>query len=160
METQCPVCSSELKIYDGEVDQYCPNINCDARIVQSLSHFVSRNAMNIEGLSISTIETLFENKLVRTINDLYSLENNKDAFLKLDGYKDTSVNNVLSSIENSKSSNLSNLIFGLGIKHIGLRAAKDLILTYSSIEELLSIKYEDLLSIPDFGEVKAKSLSE
>lgn len=154
----CPSCGSKLKIFDGEVDQYCININCPDRILESFIHFVSKKAMNIEGLSIKQIEKFRDLNWIKKISDIYDLKNHREELLKMEGYKEKAVNNLLSSIENSKKQNLNNVLFSLGIRHIGEKTSFDLARKYKDLEIIKNLKYEDLLNDDDFGEVKSSSI--
>ncbi|BDV02696.1 MAG: DNA ligase [Candidatus Hepatoplasma vulgare] len=154
----CPSCNSELKIFEGEVDQYCININCPDRILEIFIHFVSKKAMNIEGLSIKQIEKFRDLGWIKKITDIYNLENHKEELLNMDGYKEKSVNNLLSSIENSKNQNLNNVLFSLGIRHIGEKTSFDLARKYKDLEIIRNLKYDELLKDDDFGEVKSGSI--
>ncbi len=154
----CNACNNPLYREEGEVDQYCKNKNCPSRIIESLLHFSSRDAMNIEGLSIKQIQKFVELDWIKDVADIYLLKEKKEEILKLEGYKDKSVFNLLSSIEKTKNNDLSRLLFGLGIRHIGKKTAKDIARTFGSIEEIENTSFEFLLEQMDLGEVKAKSI--
>ncbi len=154
----CNACNNPLYREEGEVDQYCKNENCPSRIIESLLHFSSRDAMNIEGLSIKQIQKFVELDWIKDVADIYLLKEKKEEILKLEGYKDKSVFNLLSSIEKTKNNDLSRLLFGLGIRHIGKKTAKDIARTFESIEEIENTSFEFLLEQMDLGEVKAKSI--
>lgn len=156
--TRCPSCNNELKIFEGEVDQYCININCPSKIIESLIHFSSKKGMNIEGLSIKQIEKFYNLGFLKKVTDIYKLEKYRDKILQLEGYKEKSVNNLLTSIENSKEQNLNNLIFAMGIRYIGEKTSLDLAKKYKSIEKIKQIKYDDLINDENFGITKANSI--
>lgn len=156
VKTHCPTCSLKLKRKEGEVDQYCLNKACPSRILESIIHFVSRNAMNIDGLSIKQIEKFINKGWIKDVSDIYKLKEHESDLYKLDGYQKKSINNLLDSIENSKETTLNRLLFGLGIRHIGKKSAKDLAQHHESIDELRSLGYEQLLEQNDLGEVKSK----
>ena len=124
MINNCPICETRLIKKEGEVDYYCPNPNCPARHIESFIHFVSRPAMNIDGLGDRLMEDLYNFKFISTIPDIYRLSSKKDDLTKLEGYGEKSVTNLLNAIENSKSNSLELLIFGLGIKNVGKEKAK------------------------------------
>ena len=132
MINNCPICETRLIKKEGEVDYYCPNPNCPARHIESFIHFVSRPAMNIDGLGDRLMEDLYNFKFISTIPDIYRLSSKKDDLTKLEGYGEKSVTNLLNAIENSKSNSLELLIFGLGIKNVGKEKAKILAKTYKS----------------------------
>ena len=124
----CPYCGTLTEIRkDKETEVlYCPNDDCNGRILGKISHFVSKPAMNIEGLSVNTIEFLLENDLISTYKDLYHLKEHKDFLLNAEGFKDTKVNNILSAIEKSRKCKLSNFIISLGIPLVGKTASKEI----------------------------------
>src|SRR5699024_7454650 len=132
------------------------NPNCAAQLKEGLIHYVSRNAMNIEGLGEKVIEQLFEANLVHTIADLYRLK--REELLKLERMGEKSVNNLLSAIEASKENSLERLIVGLGIRHIGAKAARTLAMHFKSMERLKEATYEDLIAIDEIGDVMAEAV--
>ena len=160
MIQNCPMCNTKLIKKDGQVDYYCPNELCPARKVEALIHFVSRDAMNIEGLGTEIVEELYNLGFVKNIVDFYYLKNKKDEIMQFDGYGEKSVNNYLNNIESSKSNSLDRLIFALGIKGIGSKTAKLLTKHYNSIYELMDAKESDLQNIKDIGSILAKNIVE
>ncbi|MGN0961541.1 MAG: NAD-dependent DNA ligase LigA, partial [Christensenellales bacterium] len=150
----CPCCNSEL-VYD-DVNIYCPNNLCPDRVVARLTHFASKNAMNIEGLSDKTIRQLYDILNITRFSHLYNLSSNELGVL--DGFKSKKINNLLSSIEQSKKPKLSNFIFALGINGVGEKTAKDLSKTFKTLDNLKNATLEDLLSIKDIGEVIAQNI--
>ncbi|NOQ50137.1 MAG: NAD-dependent DNA ligase LigA [Mycoplasmataceae bacterium] len=156
--TQCPSCRTKLIQTENEVDKYCPNSKCFSRIDEGLIHFASRQAMNIEGLSDKQIISFRELNLIKEIPDIYRLVEKKDELLLLKGYKEKSVNKLLNAIDLSKKNSLSQLLFGLGIRHIGYKSSKDLANRYLNIDDLIKITYEKFLTDVDFGDVKATSV--
>ncbi len=154
----CPSCESELLRIDGEVDQYCTNEKCPDRLKESIIHFVSRNAMNIDGLSTKQVEKFIKLGYIKNFSDLYLLKNYRDDILNLEGYQEKSVNSLLDSIEKSKDMPLDKFLFGLGIRHIGSKTARDIAKRFSSIENLMNVTYEDLMDNNDLGEVKSNSI--
>ena len=158
MITNCPICDAKLIKKEGEVDYYCPNPNCPARHIESFIHFVSRPAMNIDGLGDRLMEDLYNFKFISTIPDIYRLSSKKDDLTKLEGYGEKSVTNLLNAIEVSKSNSLERLLFGLGIKNVGKEKAKILAKTYKTIDNLSKAKYDELVEIPDIGPIIAKNI--
>lgn len=158
MINNCPICETRLIKKEGEVDYYCPNPNCPARHIESFIHFVSRPAMNIDGLGDRLMEDLYNFKFISTIPDIYRLSSKKDDLTKLEGYGEKSVTNLLNAIENSKSNSLELLIFGLGIKNVGKEKAKILAKTYKSMDNLSKATYDELVEIPDIGPIISKNI--
>lgn len=158
MITNCPICDTRLIKKEGEVDYYCPNPNCPARHIESFIHFVSRPAMNIDGLGDRLMEDLYNFKFISTIPDIYRLSSKKDDLTKLEGYGEKSVTNLLNAIENSKSNSLELLIFGLGIKNVGKEKAKILAKTYKNMDNLSKATYDELVEIPDIGPIISKNI--
>ena len=158
MITNCPICDTRLIKKEGEVDYYCPNPNCPARHIESFIHFVSRPAMNIDGLGDRLMEDLYNFMFISTIPDIYRLSSKKDDLTKLEGYGEKSVTNLLNAIENSKSNSLELLIFGLGIKNVGKEKAKILAKTYKNMDNLSKATYDELVEIPDIGPIIAKNI--
>ena len=153
--TNCPCCGATLE--DTETELYCPNhLGCRQQIVLKLVQFASRNAMNIDGLSIKTIEQLYDKFNIRTFSDLYKLTANQ--LSELEGFKDKKINNLLSSLEKSKKVNFSNLIFALGIDNVGVKTAKQLANHFKNIENLKSVSIEDLIALNDIGELIATDI--
>ena len=158
MITNCPICNTKLIKKEGEADYYCPNINCPARHIESFIHFVSRPAMNIDGLGERLMEDLYNFKFISTIPDIYRLKDKKDSLTKLEGYGEKSVTNLLNAIEVSKSNSLERLLFALGIKNVGKEKAKILAKKYRNIASLSKASYEELTDIPDIGPIIAKNV--
>lgn len=156
MPTTCPVCHTEL--IKVEADHYCPNVNCAARHEEGLVHFISRNALNIDGLGEKTIIKLIELGKVKEYVDIYRLTS--DDLYELEGFKDKSVNNALNSIKKSLSVNPSNFIFGIGIKHVGLETAKEIMKVVKTLTDFVNVDYETLINIPQVGDIIAKSILE
>ncbi len=154
----CPSCENDLIRVDGEVDQYCTNESCPSRLKESIIHFVSRNAMNIDGLSTKQIEKFIKLDYIKNFSDLYLLKERRDEILNLEGYQEKSVTSLLNSIERSKEMPLDKFLFGLGIRHIGSKTARDLAKSYSSISELTNVTFDELMDNCDLGEVKSNSI--
>ncbi|MDA3969075.1 NAD-dependent DNA ligase LigA [Helicobacter ibis] len=152
--TNCPICNSKLLIEEKLIK--CQNIDCKARIKNTLIHFVSKNALDIEGLGKSIIEILYTNNKIEKIEDIYSL--NSDSFEGLEGFKDKKINNIIEGIEGTKNSPLWRFINALGIEHIGQGASKKLALVFGL--DFYAKSYDDYLNIDGFGEEMANSLVE
>ena len=158
MITNCPMCDTKLVKKEGQVDYYCPNEKCPARHVESLIHFVSRDAMNIDGLGDRIMEDLYNFKFIGSIADIYSLKRYEKELIRLEGYGDKSVSNLLEAIEKSKTNSLEKLIFALGIPHVGAKTAKILAIKFETMDNLENASFDDLVKIPDIGDIIAKSI--
>lgn len=156
MPTTCPVCGSKLRKDPEEVVFRCENINCPAQIKRRLVHFASRSAMDIEGLGEAMVEQLVDKGLVKDIADIYNLT--YDQLINLERMGDKSVRNLLSAIEKSKHRSLADLIFGLGIRHVGRHAAEILAKEFESLDELMETPLERLTKIREIGPVMAESI--
>ncbi|SFE62379.1 DNA ligase (NAD+) [Bacillus sp. OV194] len=156
MPTHCPECESELDRLDGEVALRCLNPQCPAQIREGLIHFVSRNAMNIDGLGEKVIAQLFRENLIQDVADLYKLK--KEELLKLERMGEKSVDNLLDAIEKSKENSLERLLFGLGIRHVGAKAAKTIAQVFETMDRLSSAAKEELIAIDEVGEKMADSV--
>ncbi len=158
MIRQCPICATQLLKKEGQVDWYCPNEECPARHIEGFIHFVSRPAMNIEGLGESIMEDLYNFHFVERLSDIYQLHNHKEALTKLEGYGEKSVHKLLQSIEQSKQNSLEKLLFGLGIPNVGSEKAKVLAKHFKTLEHLMVATKEELVNIYDIGEVIADNI--
>ena len=158
MLDKCPVCGADAVREEGEAAVRCIGIECPAKQYRNILHFVSREAMNIKGLGDSIIEELLNRKLISNIADLYNLKLEDIASLKKNGTK--FAQNLIDSLNESKKNEFYRLINGLGIRHIGVKAAKQLAKRYKTIDELKNASYESLLEIDDMGEIMAKSVYE
>ena len=154
----CPMCGSKLVRKENQADYFCLNENCPARNIEKLCHFVSRKAMNIDGLGDKIIEDFFNLNYVKDVTDIYKLDKYREELIELEGYGNKSINNLLEAINNSKNNSLEKLLFGLGIPNVGEKTAKILAMEYESIDKLMSISYEELKDIPDIGNIIAKSI--
>lgn len=152
----CPACSSKAVRLEGEVAYRCENINCPARLKESLIFFASRSAMDIEGMGPSLIDQLVEKNLVNTLEDIYQLDEVGLAGLERMGQK--SAANLVKAIEESKKRSLHRLITALGIKHIGAKTARLLTEKYHKLDDFLNLSETDLLGIPEIGPKMAESL--
>lgn len=160
MIERCPICNSPLEKKPGQIDHYCLNPNCPARHIEGLVHFVSRHAMNIDGFGEKIMEDFFNLGFIKSITDIYHLENHKEDLVELEGYGHKSVDNLLEAIENSKQNSLERLLFGLGISGIGDKTALLLARTYKTLENLATKTKEELQELKDIGPILAKNLEE
>jgi DNA ligase (NAD+) len=158
MPKQCPVCGSEAIREPGEAATKCVNMSCPAQIRRSLFHFVSRDAMNIDGMGPQIITLLMDKGFVTNAADIYTLKDREQELIGLERMGEKSVSNMLDAIEASKQNPLERLIFALGIKMIGQRAAKLLAESFQDIYELEAADFERLIAIPEIGEKMAVSL--
>jgi len=157
MTMECPICGSSL-VKKGNVDYFCVNDECPKKNIESLIHFASRNAMNIDGLGDEIIEDFYNEGFIKSIPDFYNLKKFQDNIIDLEGYGLKKVTNLLEAIENSKNNSLERLIFGLGISGIGAKNAKLLASRYNNIHNLENATYEELVEIRDIGDVLAKNI--
>ena len=160
MIDNCPMCDTKLVKKEGQVDYYCPNKKCPARHIEGLIHFVSRNAMNIDGLGDRIIEDFYNFHYIETIVDIYSLKEHEKELTRLEGFGEKSIKNLLDAIENSKNNSLERLLFGLGIPHVGAKTAKILATHYDTLDNLINASEEELTNIQDIGNIIAKSIIE
>lgn len=156
MPDHCPACNSKLVHLDDEVALRCINPDCPAQLKEGIIHFVSREAMNIEGLGEKIIEQLFDAGLIKSIADLYRLK--KEDLLPLERMGEKSVQNLLTAIEASKQNSLEKLIFGLGIRHIGEKAASLLAKNFKTMDALKNATFDELVAIDEIGEKMAESV--
>lgn len=156
MPDKCPVCGEETVRLEGEAAVKCINISCPAQIRRGIIHFVSRDAMNIDGMGESIITTLLDNGIINDISDLYYMDFEK--IVTLDRMGEKSVSNLMNAIEKSKANELWRLINGLGIKFVGVKGAKLLANRFSSMDEIMNAKFEDLIEIDEFGEIMSDSV--
>ena len=159
MIKECPMCHTNLIKKEGQVDYYCSNTKCPARHIESLIHFVSRDAMNIDGLGDRIMEDFYNFGFIGSVADIYSLKEHEQDLKRLEGFGDKSITNLLSAIEKSKENSLEKLIFGLGIPHVGAKTAKLLAGYFKEMDNLEKTTIEDLINIPDIGEIIAKSVT-
>lgn len=156
MPDKCPVCGEETVRLEGEAAVKCINISCPAQIRRGIIHFVSRDAMNIDGMGESIITTLLDNGIINDISDLYYMDFEK--IVTLDRMGEKSVSNLMNAIEKSKANELWRLINGLGIKFVGVKGAKLLANRFSNMDEIINAKFEDLIEIDEFGEIMSDSV--
>lgn len=158
MPAACPSCGEPVVHLEGETALRCVNPECPAQSLRNLIHFASRNAMAIDGLGEAVAEQLTDKGLVHTVADLYSLR--KEDLLTLDKFKEKSATNLLTAIENSKGNNLDKLVFGLGIRNIGDKAAALLAEKFGTMEDLSQATNEQIAEIEGIGAVMAQSVTE
>ncbi|HEY8343500.1 MAG TPA: NAD-dependent DNA ligase LigA, partial [Calditerricola sp.] len=156
MPTHCPACGSALVRFEGEVALRCVNPSCPAQIVEGLIHFASRDAMNIEGLGERVCQQLFDHGLVRNVADLYFLD--RDELHRLERMGPKSADNLLAAIERSKANSLERLVYGLGIRFIGAKAAKTLAQHFGTLDRLMAATSDELLTVPEIGPKMADSV--
>ncbi|MEH7587127.1 DNA ligase (NAD(+)) LigA [Priestia aryabhattai] len=156
MPTHCPECESELVRLEGEVALRCINPSCPAQIREGLIHFVSRNAMNIDGLGEKVISQLFREQLIKDVADIYTLT--KQQLIELERMGEKSADNLIAAIEASKENSLERLLFGLGIRHVGAKAAKTLAQHFETIDKLTKATYDELVAINEIGAKMADAI--
>ena len=156
MINNCPVCG--LPLIRKDAMHFCCNPHCDARQIESIIHFSSREAMDIEGLGERVAEQFFNQGFFRNVKEIYTLANHREEIISLDGWQSKSVDNLINAIEKSKENSLERVLFGLGIKEVGVKMAKTLARKYMNIDNLIAASEEELLEIPDVGPVVAKSI--
>ena len=158
MIDRCPMCKEKLEKNAGQVDYYCKNEKCPKRNIEGIIHYVSRDAMNIDGLGEEIVEELYNLGFIKNISDLYFLKNKKEKIMEFDGYGEKSVNKIIENIEKSKENSLERLLFGLGIREIGTKTAKILASNFSNMDMLMQASIEELESIKDIGKITAESV--
>ena len=157
MIDKCPICGSAL-VKKGNVDYFCVNDECSKKNIESLIHFASRGAMNIDGLGDEIIEDFYNEGFIKNIPDFYHLVDYKENIIDLEGYGNKKVNNLLAAIEESKNNSLEKLLFGIGISGIGAKNAKLLASRYKTMENLENATYEELVAIRDIGDILARNI--
>ncbi|CAN5307880.1 NAD-dependent DNA ligase LigA [soil metagenome] len=155
--TKCPECGTPLIRKDGEANHYCPNDKgCPTQIKGRIEHFIQRKAMNIDSLGERTISQLYDLGVVKSPADLYDLT--REDIMKLEGFKDLSTRNLLTGIENSKSTPFESVLFGIGIRFVGKTVAEKLAKYFKNIDNLRKASYDELLNAPEVGEKIAESV--
>lgn len=154
----CPSCGEKVYRDEDEAAIRCINPECPAQLLRNLIHFCSRDAMDIEGLGPAIIETFVNEGMIAKTYDIYNLDFNK--ILSLEGFKETSANNIINSVNNSKNNDLSKFIFALGIRHIGAKAGKLLADYFKDIDLVMNASVDDILQIDGFGKIMAESVVE
>ncbi len=156
MIDKCPYCGEPLVKKDAM--HFCVNPNCEAKMIECIIHFASRNAMDIDGMGERVVEQFFNQGFIKSIPDIYDLAKFREDITNIDGWSDKSIDNLLTAIEKSKSNSLERLLFGLGIKEVGEKMAKVLSRKYSSLEAFKELSVDDLLSNVDVGPATAESI--
>ena len=155
--THCPDCNTQLTRIEGEAQHYCPNATgCPAQVKGRIQHYISRKAMNIDGIGSETIDLFVDKGLIQNMADLYELR--PDEILSLEGFKEKSVQNIMEGIEQSKTVEFKNVLFGLGIRFVGATVASKLVKHFKSIDNLKSASKEQLLEVDEIGERIADSV--
>ena len=154
----CPICNSKLVKKDSSY--YCTNEKCDKKKIENLIHFVSRDAMYIEGFGDNIVEDFYNMGYLKSVVDFYELKQYKEELMELEGFGSKSINNLLSNIEKSKTNSLERLLFGLGIRYVGSKTAKILAKQFLNMDELINANYDDLIMVKDIGDAIAKSVVE
>ena len=158
MISTCPICNHKLIKKDKAY--YCMNDDCDKKIIEGLIHFVSRDAMNMEGFGDSIIEDFYNLGYVKNYVDFYNLTKYKEEIMELEGFGEKKINNLLNTVETSKNNSLERLLFGLGIRYVGSKTAKILASYYGNMDNLINTDYDTLISIHDIGKTIAQSVVE
>jgi DNA ligase (NAD+) len=160
MPEHCPVCHSKIRHKEDEVDYWCVNLNCPARLQGSILHFASRSVMNIDGLGESLVNQLHQSGLVKDIADIYTLKDKRPQLLALERLGAKSVDNLLTEIENSRKLPLDRVILGLGIGQVGARTAELLAEHFGSMDEIMKASPEQLQEVQDIGPSVSASIRE
>lgn len=158
MITSCPICGTKLVKSASGIDSLCPNQHCDARKIESLIHYVSRPAMNIDGLGDRIIEDFYNMNIITKIQDIYKIKEKRNELIELEGFGTKSVDNLIASTEASKNNSLERLMFAIGIPGIGAKTAKLLAKKYNTLDNLANANIEELKSIPDIGPILANNI--
>jgi len=155
--SQCPECQTELIRAEDEANHYCPNeMGCPPQVKGKMVHFISRKAMDIEGIGKKTIEQFYENQLAKSIGELYDLT--KEQILALDGFKEKSAENILNGLEKSKNQPFRKVLFALGIRYVGATVAEKLADYFKSVDKIASASLEELIDVPEIGTRIAESV--
>ena len=156
MIEKCPVCGAPLVRKDAM--HFCLNPDCDAKQIESIIHFASKDAMDIEGMGEKVVEQFFNQGFIHNVPDIYNLMDHRDEVISLDGWQSKSIDKLIEAIDNSKANSLERLLFGLGIKEVGAKMAKTLSKKHQNLENLMNASLEELLEINDVGPVVATSI--
>jgi DNA ligase (NAD+) len=160
MPERCPVCNSKIRHKEGEVDYWCVNLNCPARLQGSILHFASRSVMNIDGLGESLVNQLHQSGLIKDVADIYTLKDKRPQLLALERVGEKSVDNLLAEIEKSRKLPLERVILGLGIGQVGSRTAELLAEHFGSMDDLMNASAEQLQEVNDVGPSVSASIRE
>ena len=157
MPQYCPICNSQVIRIDGEAAQRCTGqLKCEAQAKQAISHYVSRKAMNIEGLGAKIIDHFFEKGMIKNISDIYQLD--YEEIQKMEGFGEKSAENLKDAIELSKNTTLAKFIYALGIRNVGEATSKDIVKKLGTLDNVMKASIDDFLEINDVGPVVAQSL--
>jgi len=159
MPSRCPVCGAEAIKPEGEAMSRCTNVSCPAQVYELVKHFVSRGAMDIEGIGEKLAEALLKSGLIKDVADIYTLKDKKDELIALERMGAKSAANVLKAIEDSKNRPLARVIFALGIRHVGSETAEILAKNFGSIDKLAKASEEELMTVPTIGPKIAESVA-
>lgn len=160
MVTNCPICGTKLVRKESEAAYFCLNPKCDARKIEGLIHFASRDAMYLEGFGDNIVEDFYNMGFLHSIDEYYTLYTHKEELKELEGFGEKSIQNLLQAIETSKENSLERLLFGLGIRHVGKKTAVILASQYHTLDNIIAADYESLCAVPDIGDIIAKSIVE
>lgn len=159
--TNCTECNTPLIRKDGEAVHYCPNDEgCPPQIVGKMQHFISRKAMNIEGIGAETVEAFYEKGLLNHISDIYSLSTQEEALKSLDRFGEKSIINLLEGVEKSKTMPFEKVLFGLGIRYVGATVAKKLAFHFKNIDQIIAASFDELIVAEEIGDRIAQSVLE
>ncbi|MEO5911017.1 MAG: NAD-dependent DNA ligase LigA [Pelobium sp.] len=157
----CPECGTELIRKEGEAVHYCPNDEaCPPQIVGKMQHFISRKAMNIEGIGAETVEAFYQKGLLKHISDLYQLKEREEELTQLERFGEKSIQNLFEGLEKSKNMPFERVLFGLGIRYVGATVAKKLAFHFKNIDRLMQANFEELIVAEEIGERIAQSVIE
>lgn len=157
----CPECGTELVREEGEAVFYCPNDEaCPPQIVGKMQHFISRKAMNIEGIGAETVDAFFQKGLLRHISDIYDLKNRENELKNLERFGEKSIVNLIEGVEKSKNMPFERVLFGLGIRYVGATVAKKLAHHFKNIDNIMKANFEELIAADEIGERIAQSVLE
>lgn len=154
----CPVCDGKLYRSPDEADHFCINNDCPARVVEAIAHFASRDALNIDGLGVKKVELLHKLGYLKTVEDIYRLKDQQSKLYEIAGLGKKSIDNLITAIDNSKDSNLDKLLYGLGIRQVGEKAAKILADRFMSMDNLINAQVDALTQIKDIGNITALAI--
>lgn len=158
MSKNCPACGSKLVRYEGEVAWRCENLSCPPQVQRRIEHFVGRNAMDIEGLGIKVIAQLIDEGFIQDFTDIYWLKERRQELIGLERMGEKSVDNLLNAIEGSKARDFFRVLFAIGIRYVGIHAAKLLADNFQSIDKLKEASFEEINAVPEIGPVIAESV--
>lgn len=154
----CPICSA--KLIKKDANHFCPNNACPARNIEKLVHFVDRDAMGIDGFGDRVIEDFYNMGFLKEFPDFYNLKEKKEELMRVEGFGEKSINNLLDAVENSKSNSLEKLLFALGIRFVGSKKAKVLAKRFKNIDNLINATYDELMNLREIGVNIAKSITD